>query len=151
SIEDDRLRSCIAFGPERTMEQDATFSFRVIVDIAIKALSKAINDPTTAVLAVDQLHRLLRAVGRRPLPADVSPGAGGKVRVVIHTPNWLDFVELSCREIRLYGAENYQVARRMRAMLEILTKTLPEARGPALQRELALLDETLKRLGMLED
>ena len=40
-------------GRERTIEQDATFAFRVIVDIAIKALSSAINDPTTAVLAID--------------------------------------------------------------------------------------------------
>ena len=51
-------------GLERTIEQDPTFAFRVIVDIAVKALSSAINDPTTAVLSLDQLHRLLRA-GRR--------------------------------------------------------------------------------------
>jgi uncharacterized membrane protein len=50
----------VALGLERTIDQDSTFAFRVIVDIAIKALSKAINDPTTAVLAIDQLHRLLR-------------------------------------------------------------------------------------------
>jgi uncharacterized membrane protein len=59
---DGRLCASVAMGPERTIEQDATFAFRVIVDIAIKALSKAINDPTTAVLAIDQLHRLLRSV-----------------------------------------------------------------------------------------
>jgi uncharacterized membrane protein len=43
------------------MEQDPLFGFRILVDIAIKALSKAINDPTTAVLAIDQLHRLYEA------------------------------------------------------------------------------------------
>jgi len=64
-VHEQRLRAQVAFGPERTIEQDSTFAFRVIVDIAIKALSKAINDPTTAVLAIDQLQRLLRAVGRR--------------------------------------------------------------------------------------
>ena len=57
-----KLRGAVAFGPERTIEQDSTFAFRVIVDIAIKALSTAINDPTTAVLAIDQLHRLLRSL-----------------------------------------------------------------------------------------
>ena len=150
-LDDRRLRGCIAFGPERTMEQDATFSFRVIVDIAIKALSKAINDPTTAVLAIDQLHRLLRAVGRRHLHDDVIPDAAGNARVVFRTPNWQDFVMLSCREIRLYGAENYQVARRMRAMLHNLARTLPTARRPALLTELALLDRTLERLDMLDD
>jgi len=49
------------------MEQDPMFAFRIVVDIALKALSPAINDPTTAVLAIDQLHRLLRLVGRRSL------------------------------------------------------------------------------------
>jgi uncharacterized membrane protein len=143
------LRSAVAFGPERTIEQDATFSFRVIVDIAIKALSKAINDPTTAVLAIDQLHRLLRAVGRRHLHDDIIPDAGGIPRVYFATPDWRDFVELSCREIRLYGAENYQIARRLRAMLENLDHVLPEARRAALHEELVLLDQTLERLDLL--
>src|SRR6185503_18011674 len=151
SADDKRLRGAVAMGPERTMEQDATFSFRVIVDIAIKALSKAINDPTTAVLAIDQLHRLLRAVGRRHLHDDVIPDAAGNARVVFRTPNWQDFVMLSCREIRLYGAENYPAARRMRAMLHNLARTLPTARRPALLTELALLDRTLERLDMLDD
>ncbi len=48
----------------RNAPQDATFAFRVIVDVAVKALSRAINDPTTAVIALDQIHRLLRVVGR---------------------------------------------------------------------------------------
>ena len=61
AFDERKLRGSIAFGPERTIEQDFTFAVRVIVDIAIRALSKAINDPTTAVLAIDQLHRLLRA------------------------------------------------------------------------------------------
>ena len=104
---DDRaLRSAVATGPERTIEQDATFAFRVIVDIAIKALSKALNDPTTAVVAIDQLHRLLRVVGRRHLHDDVIMDSSGKPRVIFRTPGWDDFVQLSCREIRLYDAEN---------------------------------------------
>jgi uncharacterized membrane protein len=66
-IDERFLRAQVAFGRERTIEQDSTFAFRVIVDIAIKALSPAINDPTTAVIAIDQLQRLLRSVGRRDL------------------------------------------------------------------------------------
>jgi uncharacterized membrane protein len=147
-IDDDVLHAAVAFGPERTLEQDATFAFRVIVDVAIKALSSAINDPTTAVVAIDQLHRLLRAVGRRHLHDDVIRDAGGAIRVVLRTPNWEDFVALACREIRLYGASNFQVARRMRAMLENLMRTLPKAREPALREELELLDWALDQLPM---
>lgn len=146
---DRRLRAAVAMGPERTIEQDATFAFRVIVDIAIKALSRAINDPTTAVLAIDQLHRLLRAVGRRHLHDDVIRDSAGNVRVVYCTPDWTDFMQLACREIRLYGAENFQIARRLRAMLENLRQALPEARWPALQEEINLLDRTLERLNLL--
>jgi uncharacterized membrane protein len=59
-IDDFKLRAAVAIGTERTVEQYPTFAFRILVDIAIKALSPAINDPTTAALAIDQLHRLLR-------------------------------------------------------------------------------------------
>ena len=62
-IDENILVSSINFGVERTLEQDPTFAFRIILDVALKALSPAINDPTTAVLAIDQLHRLLRSVG----------------------------------------------------------------------------------------
>ena len=53
------------------MEQDPLFAFRILVDIALKALSPAINDPTTAVLALDQIHRLFRGVGRRRLASEL--------------------------------------------------------------------------------
>ncbi len=145
-VDEDVLRDAVAFGRERTLEQDATFAFRVIVDIAIKALSRAINDPTTAVLSIDQLHRLLRMVGRRHLHDDQVADAAGHLRVVSPTPNWEDFVELSCSEIRLYGTDNFQVARRLRAMLLDLLETLPEWRCPALRRELDLLDQAIDRL-----
>lgn len=72
-LDDHWLRGQVAFGRERTIEQDSTFAFRVIVDIAIKALSPAINDPTTAVLAINQLQRLLRAVGGRNLHDERDP------------------------------------------------------------------------------
>src|SRR5262245_55987893 len=61
------LCQCVALGQERTVEQDPALAFRIIVDIASKALSPAINDPTTAVLAIDQIHHLLGKVGSRHL------------------------------------------------------------------------------------
>ena len=146
SIDERRLRGAVAFGPERTIEQDSTFAFRIIVDIAIKALSKAINDPTTAVLAIDQLQRLLRIVGNRNLRDEEILDESGQLRVIFRTPNWEDFVHLTFSEIRLYGAENFQIARRLRAMIENLAQTLPEYRRPALRNELDLLDRTLEKL-----
>jgi uncharacterized membrane protein len=150
-IDERKLAANVAFGPERTIEQDPTFAFRVIVDIGSKALSKAINDPTTAVLAIDQLHRLLRTAGKRSLRRDVILDDAGQPRLVLRTPNWEDFVHLACTEIRLYGAENPQVARRMRAMLDNLIQTLPAHRHPALLLQLKLLDEAIDEFYFEED
>jgi uncharacterized membrane protein len=144
-LDDEFLRAQVAFGRERTIEQDATFALRVIVDIASKALSPAINDPTTAVLALDQLHRMLRVVGLRHLRHDAIRDKKGHVRLILRTPDWEDFVELACCEIRQYGDSSMQVVRRMRAMLENLLQTLPELRYPALQRELSVLDRTIEQ------
>ena len=146
-----RLRGAVAFGSERTIEQDSTFAFRVIVDIGIKALSKAINDPTTAVQAIDQLQRLLRDLGGREFGNGQVVDEGGLLRVLFPTPNWEDFVQLSFSEIRLYGAENFQVARRLRAMIDTLLKALPESRTPALLRERDLLDQAIERLYFLAE
>jgi uncharacterized membrane protein len=139
------LRQSIAVGQERTVEQDATFAFRMMVDIASKALSPAINDPTTAVLAVDQIHHLLREVGNRYLDTGRVRDAAGKLRLVYRTPDWEDFVHLAVTEIRQYGAESIQIARRLRAMLENLVQTLPELRTELLRKELGLLQRSAER------
>ena len=145
-VDERLLRSQVAFGRERTIEQDSTFAFRVIVDIAIKALSPAINDPTTAVIALDQLQRLLRAVGDRDLHNERILDRDGQLRVLFRTPNWTDFVQLTFSEIRHYGASNLQVARRMRAMIENILPSLPEARVPAIRHQQELLDRTLENV-----
>ena len=143
---DDDLRATVAFGVERTIEQDPLFAFRILVDIALKALSPAINDPTTAVLALDQIHRLLRVVGNRQLRSESIADAAGVLRVIYRTPNWEDFVHLSCHEIRAYGAGNVQVARRMRALFDNLVSSLPPYRHEALDQESRRLDRTIESL-----
>ena len=144
AIDDRQLRAAVALGSERTVEQDPTFAFRILVDIAIKALSPAINDPTTAVLAIDQLHRLLRLVGLRQLRGEEICDAAGELRLIFRTPNWEDFVHLTCTEIRHCGAGSVQIMRRMRSMLENLMQTLPQHRHAELRKQLELLDRTIE-------
>ncbi|HTY70683.1 MAG TPA: DUF2254 domain-containing protein [Alphaproteobacteria bacterium] len=145
SIDERKLRGWVAFGTERTIEQDSMFAFRVITDIALKALSPAINDPTTAVLAIDQLQRLLRTVGQRVLQDEVIRDADGRVRLIFRTPNWGDFVYLTFTELRQYGGQSVQVMRRLRAMIDSVMEAIPESRRPALRQELHLLDRTAER------
>jgi uncharacterized membrane protein len=139
------LRNSIALGNERTVEQDPTFAFRVIVDIASKGLSPAINDPTTAVLALDRIHHLLRHVGGRRLDNEKVRDAVGKVRLIYRTPDWPDFVRLAVTEIRQFGGSSIQIARRLRAMLEDLIRALPVERAEPLQMELKLLKKSAER------
>jgi uncharacterized membrane protein len=143
AIDDHLLRGAVVLGVERTMEQDPTFSFRILVDIAIKALSAAINDPTTAVMAIDQLHRLLRLVGLRDLRGEELRDEADELRVVFRTPNWEDYVHLACTEIRHCGAGSIQIMRRMRSMLVNLMQTLPPHRHAELRQQLELLDRTI--------
>ena len=106
---------------------------------------RPINDPTTAVLAIDQIHRLLRYAGRKNLDNAHMRDRAGKLRLVFPTPGWQDIVDLALTETRQYGASSIQVARRLRAMLEHLIDRLPQARTAALRRELDLLEKSVAR------
>ena len=144
-IDEATLRSAVAFGTERSMEQDPAFAFRIVADIALKALSPAINDPTTAVLAIDQLNRMLSAVGKRHLRTEEISDKTGTVRLIFRTPNWDDFVHLTFSEIRSYGSNNLQIVRRLRAMIQNLLQTLPLHRHAALNEQLSLLDREIAK------
>lgn len=144
-VPDEALRQSIAIGAERTMEQDPAFAIRMIVDIASKGLSPAINDPTTAVNAIDRIHHLLRHVGSRRLDTEQVRDKAGRVRLVFRTPDWEDFVVLAVTEIRQFGASSIQVVRRLRAMLDDLMQNLPEERAAPLRQELELLKRSAER------
>lgn len=151
-ISSKQLLRHIALERERTLEQDPAFAFRIIVDIASKALSPAINDPTTAVLALDQIHNLLRDVGMRRLDTGLVHDSTGQLRVVYRTPDWEDFVKLAVTEIRQFGGNSTQVVRRMRAMLEKLIPLLPPYRSSVLRQELDLLKFTIDQgFAVLQD
>jgi uncharacterized membrane protein len=145
SLTAEALCQSVAVGQERTLEQDPAFAFRILVDIASKGLSPAINDPTTAVLALDQIHYLLRDVGQRQLSDERVRDKSGRVRLIFRTPNWEDYVQLAVTEIRHFGGASIQVARRLRAMLENLIQTLPEERAALLRSELEMLHRSAER------
>ena len=138
------LRRCVALGPERVLDNDPAFGFRILVDIASKALSPAINDPTTGVLALDQIQHLLHLLSQRHLGTGVVRDSTGQVRLVYRVPGWEDYVTLALTEIRVYGATNPQVTRRLQAMLEFLVQVVPTERVQPLREELASLGRTIE-------
>jgi uncharacterized membrane protein len=146
------LGSAIELGGERTFEQDPKYAIRLLVDIAIKALSPAVNDPTTAVQALDQIEDLLLRLGRRRLEIGAFRDAGGKLRVLIVFPSWEDFLLLAFDEIRFYGANSVQVMRRMMALISEMVSVLPQERHPALKYWQQRLQSTIERsFGDMED
>jgi uncharacterized membrane protein len=143
SVDEQALGHRFVTGAERTLQQDPAFGLRMITDIASKALSPAINDPTTGVLAIDQVEQLLHLIGNRQLSSGVVCDRSGEVRLLYRSPAWEDFVTLAVTEIRIYGGTSPQVTRRLRAMLEYLLEALPLERAPAIEAEMARLQDTI--------
>ena len=140
-----QLRGLFALGRERTIEQDPAFALRILVDIAVKALSPAINDPTTAVQVLDHIEAFVEVAARTELHNRYAlSGRDGTVRVVLPGRGWADYLELAVTEIRDYGATSTQVCRRLRALLDGLLATVPPTRQSAVRDELCRLDAAVE-------
>ena len=135
----------VALGKERTVDQDPAFAVRVLVDIASRALSAAVNDPTTATQVLDYVEDMLLVVGRNDFSGrGVFCDPGGVPRVVLPSRGWDDYLALGVTEIRQYGGGSVQVARRLRALLlRLRDDVLPEHRA-AVDEELTRLEATVR-------
>lgn len=141
SVSAEDVTDHVVLASERTPEQDPAFGFRQLVDIAERALSPGINDPTTAVQALDQLHDLLRGMARRRLPAVKRLDEAKRLRLILPRPDWDAYVSLAFDEIRVYGERSLQVRRRLRAAIDDLLSVVPPDRAPVLRRQRALIGD----------
>ncbi|MZD04450.1 DUF2254 domain-containing protein [Streptomyces sp. SID5785] len=139
------LRRCVSVGVERTFHQDLGFGLRVLADIALRALSAAVNDPTTAVQALDRIVQFLAALGPRPLLSPRYTDRRGAVRLVQSVPRWDELVDLAFTEIRACAAGNPQVVRRMFAAFDDLLSLVPPQRREPLLRHRELLVQSVER------
>lgn len=139
------LARVVRVGPYRTLEQDPAYGIRVLVDIAIRALSPAINDPTSAVQALDQVDDVLHRLAGRALGDGLLTDAAGAVRVRFPAPRWDMFVALAFDEVMQYGAGSLQVARRLRALLADLLAAAPPGRREAVAGRLATLGRLVRQ------
>ncbi len=137
---DHDLMSHVGLNRERTMHQDVAFGFRQLVDIAEKALSPAVNDPTTACEALDRIHDLLRRVATAPRPSGYHRDHEGTLRLVHPVVTWPALVGLACDEVRTYGGGSLQVQRHMRSLLDDLLGVVADELRPPLERQVRLLD-----------
>ena len=138
------VNRAVGTGIERTNAQDAGYGFRQLADVAAKALSPGINDPTTAVHVLGHLSELLCLVTEHQAGAGVITDEDGRVRVVLSRPSMTDLLSLSLSQIRQYGAQDPVVAARMlRLLQEVAWCDRSQAHTRALRSELAQLTDAL--------
>ena len=121
-----RLARCVVVAPERSLRYDPLYAVRLLVDVSLRALSPAINDPTTAVRALDEIEIVLRTAATIPLGRTRAPAGQGSI--VVPGPTWADVVDLCLLEVIEASTDQPQVTRRLSALLEDLTDDLPEHR-----------------------
>ena len=123
-----RLTQLVSFDRERTLEQDLAFAFRQLVDIAQRALSPAVNDPTTAAQAIDVEHDLLRTLAPLRLGDIHHTDEGGLLRLVVPALDFPEYLDLAVGEILPYAEHGRQVPRRLAIMLDdLVTVACPQS------------------------
>jgi len=137
------------FGPTRTLEQDVEFGILQIVDIALKAISPAVNDPSTAIGGIDQLSRILIRHTSREQPDSVLFDPPGVARVVVIWPSFERLVEAAFEQIRLYSTGDVAVSLRLlRALRDIaITTEVPEHRRALVECGRRVMVGCAQRLG----
>lgn len=132
------LRRGVIVDKERSLRYDPFYALRLLADVAIRALSPGINDPTTAVRALDEIEGVLRVAAAQPL--GTRRLREGRAEVVIRAPAWPDVVTLALLEVILCGSGQPQVTRRLVALVDDLVSDLSDARdAPLLELRAELL------------
>lgn len=136
------IDQAVRIGFERTQEQDAAFGIRQLVDMACKALSPAVNDPYTAVQAVDHLSVIFCALAVRPLGDDVAEDPSGSGVVIVPARRFGDYLSTMCGLIRRYGAREPTLTAALLRLLANCAAVLPAddpARWAALDEQADLI------------
>ncbi len=125
------LHGSIHFGPERTAAQDVGYGLRQLVDVANKALSPGINDPTTGVHAIGHIAALVAEIADYQLGPLVLRDEDETVRAVINRPEFTHFLSLAITQPRSYGEADSQVLTSLYELLrDVAWRARPEHEAP---------------------
>ena len=130
----------LLFGSERTMVHDPNFAIRQLVDVAVRALSPAVNDPTTAVQAIDRINDLLGTIAGQVDPSGWYVDDVDVVRLKLREARFDRLIQLSYTEIIRYGADSPQVVRRLHAAFDVLESIARPGDAEAVARIRTMLD-----------
>ncbi len=145
------LNDQITVGAQRSIEQDPAFGIRQLVDVAVKAISPGINDPTSATDCIDRLGQILVAAGRRHAPYRSHRDERGVVRVWVPYRDWDELVQLSFDQLRQYGARNVDISIALATVLRTIVTAVPSTRHAALRQQAGLIGEAADTIGLGHD
>lgn len=134
------LRGALETGVERTFDQDPDLPFRLLADIALRALSPAVNDPATAVESMDRIEDLLTRLAGLDLSTGHFTDAGGRLRVTLPVPDWERYVRTAVDDLLFSAAGSPMALRRMRDLLSGLAERIPESRRGIVRDRLQWVD-----------
>jgi uncharacterized membrane protein len=141
NLPDPDVLETFAVGPERTFDQDPAFALRLLADIALRALSSAVNDPTTATQSLDLTADLLGVLVRRDLGVLVVDDASGTPRIMVSLHTWEEYVSVALDEILAAGSNSVHLQRRLIHILEGLLAIAPAPHRAAIEHRLAAATE----------
>jgi uncharacterized membrane protein len=143
-LEAEGVLAAFHVGPERSVTPDPAYGLRILVDIALQALSPAVNAPTTATQVLYRLTDLLAVIAQKPALTSLFADHEGQLRLVRPIHTWEDYVDLAFGEIRFYGIDQPQTRRQLSRSLDYLLDTVPEGCRAAVERQKELLSEAIQ-------
>lgn len=141
-----QIARALGVGDERSLQQDAAFGIQQLVDIGVKALSPSVNDPTTAMNAIDRLTEVLVRAGRHDDAPRAFTDADGIVRLEVPFPNFEELMALGLEQVRFYGATIPAITIHMARSLSLLRSALPEGRRQCVAEHARRLAEAAARI-----
>ena len=142
-LDADDVTACLTVGPERTFDQDPLLAMRLLVDIGLRALSPAINDPITAVEVIEGVESLLRLITGHELDVGHVVGDDDTLRVVVALPSWEDYLELGNDDLALAAVNMPTVLRRLERCLSTLADMVPPSRRQTVDERLRWIQRHL--------
>jgi uncharacterized membrane protein len=139
------VKRAIAIGRNRVLAQDPAFALRQLADMAIKALSPAINDPTTAVACIDRLSDLLRRIAAQPDPAPGRCDESGRLRLILPVRSFAELLDEAYAQIRHYGESHAAVLARLLGALQRIGESAREERRAVLLGHVNCIAERIER------
>jgi uncharacterized membrane protein len=149
SLDDDAVVASCVTGVNRTFDQDPLLAFRLLADIGLRAMSRAINDPATAVQVLDAIVGLLLVLAPRDLAVGAINSPSGVTPIHLDLPAWADFVGEGLDELLVDSRDSPMVLARAMTNLDRLARQVPPDRLSDVSSRLQQVHEYL-RAGRLE-